>query len=87
MRKMLSVVAVTLSSLALAGAAQAEDLGCLDAVASGEYQQAVILCTDALTADPENEEIQKALETAKTATDVAGGVASPPPAAPEAGSN
>jgi predicted carbohydrate-binding protein with CBM5 and CBM33 domain len=84
MRMLLSILAVTFSSFALAGAAQAEGQGCLDAVASGDYQQAVALCSDALAADPANAELQKALETAQAATEATGGVASPPPAAPDA---
>lgn len=49
------------------GAAPTEDVkGCLDLVSAGSYAQAVPVCTAALTANPANEQVKTALETAKT---------------------
>ncbi len=56
---------------------------CLAAAAKGDRQTAVRLCSTALEAEPENEAVEKALETAKAASEASGAVASPPPAASE----
>jgi hypothetical protein len=49
---------------------------CLDLVAAGSFAAAVPVCTEALKAQPENQELQTALETAKAkVADMAGGAA------------
>lgn len=47
------------------GAAANQDVtGCLDLVATGNYEQAVPVCSAALNADASNEKVKAALETA-----------------------
>ena len=83
MKTIRATVAVGLLSLPLALAAHAqgsvEASACLDAVAEASYGEAVILCGRALEAEPENEQLQAAMETAKAAVADTGSVASPPP--------
>ncbi len=62
--------AALISSLAFAVvvAAQqpsAEARACLDAVASGDFRTAVVLCQRALELDPMNEQLKEALAKAK----------------------
>jgi hypothetical protein len=63
------------------GAAPNEDVtSCLDLVGTGSYEQAVPICNAALNADPANEKVKAALETAQAkvaamASDAAQGAA------------
>ena len=61
-----------LAGLALSMAATAqtspEASSCLEAVRSGDYRSALVVCAKALEMDPGNEELQRALQTAKAAT-------------------
>ncbi|HXX46986.1 MAG TPA: hypothetical protein VEN47_02085 [Myxococcota bacterium] len=46
--------------------AQQDSSSCLDLVGAGSFAQAIPVCTAALQADPANEQLKSALETAKT---------------------
>ena len=76
------LVASIAFSFAVAAMSQAQVVGaaCLTSVANGDYAGAVPLCEQALRADPQNEEIRKALETAQAALEEAPPVAAEPPA-------
>jgi hypothetical protein len=65
-----------------AGAEESEGAtSCLTAAAEGDHETAVTVCTEALKEDPENEEVKKALETAKSALEK--GDETTPPASSE----
>ena len=50
-----------------------DSASCLDLVGAGSFAQAIPVCTAALQADPTNEKVQSALETAKAkAADMTG---------------
>ncbi len=59
--------AASLAFAVAVGAQQptAEARQCLDAVASGDYRTAVVLCQRALELDPMNEQLKQALAKAK----------------------
>ncbi len=56
--------------LSMAASAQSspEANSCLEAVRSGDYRSALVVCAKAVELDPDNEELQRALQTAKAAT-------------------
>ncbi len=67
---------------ASAGDEEAGQISCLEAAAKGDYERAAIACQKELEADPTNDKLKEALETAKAnIKDVA---ATPPAATPPA---
>jgi hypothetical protein len=52
---------------------------CLAAAAKADHDQTITLCSKALEAEPENEQVKQALQTARTAKKSGIEVSSPPP--------
>ena len=83
MRRISAFVFAGIGFVALASGANAVDspaaASCLAAAAKGDNDQAITLCTKALEAEPENEQVKQALQTARAAKESGIEVSSPPP--------
>ena len=87
MRRISAFVFAGIGLVALASGANAVDspaaASCLAAAAKGDHDQAITLCTKALEAEPDNERVYQALQTARAAKESGTEVSSPPPTGDE----
>ncbi len=82
MRRISAFVFSGIGLAALASAAYAVDSpaeACLAAAAKGDHDQAITLCTKAVKAEPDNDQVYQALQTARAAKESGTEVSSPPP--------
>ena len=83
MRRIFAFVFAGIGIVALASGANAVDspaaASCLAAAAKGDHDQTITFCTKALEAEPENEQVKQALQTARAAKKPGIEVSSPPP--------
>jgi hypothetical protein len=83
MRRIFSFVLAGIGFVVLASGASAGDspaaASCLAAAAKSDHDQTITLCTKALEAEPENEQVKQALQTAQAAKKSGVAVSSPPP--------
>ena len=83
MRRISAFIFAGIGLVALASGANAVDspaaASCLAAAAKGDHDQTITFCTKALEAEPENEQVKQALQTARAAKESGIEVSSPPP--------
>ncbi len=83
MRRISAFVFSAIGLAALASAANAVDspaaASCLAAAAKGDHDQTITICTKAVQADPDNDQVYQALQTARAAKKSGTEVSSPPP--------